>query len=322
MNQRRTLPLRSLAAVFGLLAGIAACSSNPQERAAVTGPSAIPNSLAVGPGTPTVRFYKATISPTSASAGTVQSFTITTTNCSAGTCDAGHATTSSQTMKSVAITVPGTFNVHTGSFAVTASGGKVWTASLVSGVIKLVKTGNDQLDPGESVTVTFSADVPCANGPYEWTTVGYNDTTFSTAYTLFGSQPTVTVTGTCANHPCTLGQGYWEHHYPSKWPPSVISGGMNLGSVHYTAAQIESILQQNPIVGNGLLSLAHQLIAAKLNVANGANASTISATITHADSLIGSLVVPPIGSDTLPTSTTSSDNDALDTWNNGCPDQD
>ena len=322
MNQPRTLTLRYLTTALGLMIGVVACSSNPQERATVSGPTPIPASLAAAPGTPTVRFYKATITPTTASAGTLQSFSITTTNCSAGTCDAGHATTASQTMKSVAITVPALFNVHTGTIVVTASNGKQWTGSLVSGVIQLVKTGNDQLDPGESVTVTFDADVPCANGAYDWTTVGYNDTTFTTAYVLFGSQPSVTVSGTCAVKPCTLGQGFWEHHYPANWPPSVISGGMNLGTVHYTAAQIESILQQNPIVGNGLLSLAHQLIAAKLNVANGADASSINATIAHADSLIGALVVPPVGGGTLPTSTTSADTDTLDTWNNGCKDQD
>jgi hypothetical protein len=320
MLRRRTLPRRYIAMVFGLAAGLAACSSNPQDRVAVTGPTTVPESLAVS--TPTVRFFKASITPTSASAGTVQSFSITVTNCNAGTCDAGHATTASQTMKSATITVPTGFSVHPGPYPVSASAGKVWTASLVSGVIQLVKTGNDQLEPGQSVTVTFDADVPCANGPYAWTTTGFNDTTFSTAYELFGSQPSVTVSGTCAIQPCTRGQGYWEHHYPANWPPTVIAGGMDLGTVHYTAAQIESILQQNPIVGNGLLSLAHQLIAAKLNKANGANATSINATITAADTLIGGLIVPPItGFGTLPTSSTDTLTHTLDVWNNGCTDQ-
>ena len=218
---------------------------HPQERAAVTGPTAIPNGLAVGPGTPTVRFYKATISPTSASAGTVQSFTITTTNCNAGTCDSGHATTSSQTMKSVRTPLP-PLPAHPHSSPPVAK-----ARHLVSGVIQLVKTTNDQLDPGESVTVTFSATCRARTDPtVDHRRLQRHD--LQHGLHAVRSQPTVTVTGTCANHPCTLGQGYWEHHYPSKWPPSVISGGMNLGSVHYTAAQIESILQQNPIVGNSL----------------------------------------------------------------------
>ena len=97
---------------------------------------------------------------------------------------------------------------------------------------------------------------------------------------------------------------------------------MDLGTVHYSAAQIESILQQNPIVGNGLLSLAHQLIAAKLNKANGANASSINGTIAAADALIGGLIVPPIaGFGTLPTSSTDALTHTLDVWNNGCTDQ-
>jgi hypothetical protein len=97
---------------------------------------------------------------------------------------------------------------------------------------------------------------------------------------------------------------------------------MDLGTVHYTAAQIETILQQNPIVGNGLLSLAPQLIAAKLNRANGADATSINATITAADTLIGGLIVPPIsGFGTLPTSSTDTLTHTLDVWNNGCTDQ-
>ena len=114
---------------------------------------------------------------------------------------------------------------------------------------------------------------------------------------------------------CTLTQGYWKTHYPS-WPLSVINGGMTLGSVHYTAAQLESILNTSP-VGNGLISLAHQLIAAKLNIANGADGSAVTSTIAAADALIGSLVVPPAGSGFLAPATTSALTSALDDYNNG-----
>jgi len=46
---------------------------------------------------------------------------------------------------------------------------------------------------------------------------------------------------------------------------------------------------------NGLIGLAHQLIAAKLNVASGATCPAAALVITQADALIGSLVVPPYG---------------------------
>jgi hypothetical protein len=44
-----------------------------------------------------------------------------------------------------------------------------------------------------------------------------------------------------------------------------------------------------------LLILAKQEIAAKLNIANGADGSCIQQTLADADALIGNLVIPPIG---------------------------
>jgi len=132
----------------------------------------------------------------------------------------------------------------------------------------------------------------------------------------------------CAAGGCTLGQGYWEHHYPDNWPASVISGGLTLGTVSYTAAQLESILAQNPVAGNGLIALAHQLIAAKLNVANGADGSTIASAIASADALIGGLIVPPVGSGSLPSSATGTLTSTLGDYNDGitgpgaCPSDD
>jgi len=43
MLRRRTLPRRYIAMVVGLAAGLAACSSNPQDRVAVTGPTTLPD---------------------------------------------------------------------------------------------------------------------------------------------------------------------------------------------------------------------------------------------------------------------------------------
>jgi len=72
------------------------------------------------------------------------------------------------------------------------------------------------------------------------------------------------------------------------------------------------------VFGNGLISLAHQLIAAKLNIAQGADPTAASAAIAAADALIGSLIVPPTpGFGSLPTSSTSSLTQTLDDFNNG-----
>lgn len=123
---------------------------------------------------------------------------------------------------------------------------------------------------------------------------------------------------------CTFTQGYWDSHGPVPkgnndytWPQSVKdAGGFTLGNVFYTNAQLQSILQQ-PTKGNGLVSLAHQLIAAKLNVANGADPTDVSQTIVDADALIGALVVPPVGTGSLPPADTSALNDALADYNEG-----
>lgn len=131
--------------------------------------------------------------------------------------------------------------------------------------------------------------------------------------TLDASAPTANIVVSTLTAPqnCTYTIGYWKNH-PGAWPAT----SLTLGSVNYTAAELLSILN-TPSGGNGLLILAHQLIAAKLNILNGADGSYINAYIAAADAQIGSLVCPPVGSDTLPSSATSSLSHTLDDWNNG-----
>lgn len=110
---------------------------------------------------------------------------------------------------------------------------------------------------------------------------------------------------------CTFTQGYWKNH-PDRWPVA----SLMLGSVTYNKAQLIAILNQPPR-GNGLVILARQLIAAKLNVANGASASAISDKLTQADQLIGSQMIPPVGNDSLDPDDTSSLADMLAMYNEG-----
>jgi hypothetical protein len=113
-----------------------------------------------------------------------------------------------------------------------------------------------------------------------------------------------------AGSDCTLTQGYWKNH-ASAWPVASVE----LGSVSYTEAQALAILDQ-PVAGNGLIALAHQLIATKLNVASGST-NTVATSIADADTLIGALVVPPVGSGYLASSQTSSLTGTLDDYNMG-----
>ena len=136
----------------------------------------------------TVRYFTASISPTSVNAGATASFTITVTN--------DLTTTASQKLKSATVQIPAGFSVGTLGTP-SAPAGKTWTATIVSGVIKLSgATGNDGLIPAESVAIAFSADAPtpAITTDYEWTTVGYQSADWTdTPYTLKGSQPVVTV---------------------------------------------------------------------------------------------------------------------------------
>jgi len=109
---------------------------------------------------------------------------------------------------------------------------------------------------------------------------------------------------------CAFTQGYWKNH-PESWPVT----SLMLGSTSYTQAELLRIFGLS-VQGNGLVSLAHQLIAAKLNVAAGADDGDIADDIAAADQMIGSLIVPPIGAGHLSTSQTSALNDALDGFNN------
>jgi hypothetical protein len=113
---------------------------------------------------------------------------------------------------------------------------------------------------------------------------------------------------------CPFTQGYWKNH-PDAWPVT----SLTLGSETYTEAELLAILR-TPVRGDASLILAHQLIAAKLNIANGSDPAPVSATIADADSLLSGFagrlpyhVRPssPIGQAMI------SDAEMLDSYNNG-----
>jgi hypothetical protein len=91
---------------------------------------------------------------------------------------------------------------------------------------------------------------------------------------------------------------------------------LQLGNNVYDQEQLLSILHQ-PVRGNGLVLLAHQLIAAKLNIANGADGSCIEQTLADADALIADLLVPPVGTGYLRPADVSALADTFDDYNEG-----
>src|SRR3954465_8074687 len=111
----------------------------------------------------------------------------------------------------------------------------------------------------------------------------------ATATPTASGTPSATATPSGTPGVCVRGQGFWKNH-ADQWPVTELQ----LGNVTYTQQQLLDILHE-PVRGNGLLILAHQLIAAKLNIAAGADSSCIQETIAEADALIGDLVIPPVG---------------------------
>jgi hypothetical protein len=178
------------------------------------------------------------------------------------------------------------------------------------------------LHPGQSVTVNVGDDSlydncavssPCSGAPL----------LCNTAYVFRASaldatgQLRVSDTITCATSSCvggsscTYSQGYWRNH-PNAWPVT----SLTVGTVTYQAAELMAVLDE-PAWGNGLVILVHQLIAAKLNMANGADPSAVQQVLADADNMIGTLVAPPVGNGYLAPEQTGDLTETLTEYNEG-----
>lgn len=224
---------------------------------------------------------------------------------------------------------PNGFTVWWMDDATFSANGSQWSTSVVAGQGAASFTGAPTLNTFDGTYTTFelgpNQSIVVEIGDLEQesgVTGDVNELAYGTQYhfTAFANDasgnagsalsPTVAAFTTNSTN-CTYTQGYWKNH-SNMWPVTQLM----LGSVNYTQAQLLMILDES-VVGNGLVSLAHQLIAAKLNIAAGADPSAASAAISAADALIGSLVVPPIGSGFLDPSVTSDLTQTLDDYNNG-----
>jgi hypothetical protein len=122
------------------------------------------------------------------------------------------------------------------------------------------------------------------------------------------------------NGQCTNTQGFWGTHSPIPSGNNVnqwVVTELTLGTVLYTDLQVQSIMNAS-VSGNGLISLAHQLVAAKLNILHGATApQEVLDAIAAADLLIGAKVIPPVGTNTVKPDVTSGLVDILKDFNEG-----
>jgi hypothetical protein len=76
-----------------------------------------------------------------------------------------------------------------------------------------------------------------------------------------------TLAGEGEGSDCTKSHGFWKNHEDA-WPVA----SLTLGSASYTKAELLKLLR-SPVKGDASIQLAHQLIAALLNVAAGAPVS-------------------------------------------------
>jgi len=112
---------------------------------------------------------------------------------------------------------------------------------------------------------------------------------------------------------CAYTIGYWKNH-ASAWPVDTLM----LGASEYTQEELLQILNL-PTTGDASLILARQLIAAKLNVAQGSR-DAVATTISEADNLLATFLRLPLGTAVQTTSTIGQQMvalaDTLDRYNN------
>jgi hypothetical protein len=87
--------------------------------------------------------------------------------------------------------------------------------------------------------------------------------------------------------PGTGSPGYWKNH-PEAWPDP----GITIGGVYYSMEDAISLMKM-PVAGDKTYTMFPALVAAKLNVAIGNDASCIASTITAADNW---MMTYPVGS--------------------------
>src|SRR5262249_25516106 len=122
----------------------------------------------------------------------------------------------------------------------------------------------------------LSADL--SNTPTTATTTSTTSSTTTLPSTTTTSSSTTTTT--IPANMCPVAQGFWKNH-PSAWPV----GTLMLGSQTYTESELLGVLRMRT-AHDASLKLADQLIAAKLNIANGSDPTTVGTTVADADRLL------------------------------------
>ncbi|MFQ3664224.1 MAG: hypothetical protein SNJ69_17750, partial [Chloroflexaceae bacterium] len=151
-----------------------------------------------------------------------------------------------------------------------------------------------------SDSVSFTTTIRNVSAPCDENVSLHNTATLTEQDS--GQQRTASATVTIYTGPsptgCTRTIGYWKTHagFTGRNPDRVTpllpvwlgtAGGARSVQVT-TAAQAVSILNMNGDASNGINKLYAQLLAARLNIASGADGSAVASTIASADSFLAS----------------------------------
>jgi len=156
---------------------------------------------------------------------------------------------------------------------------------------------NDELNQQLGLSTNCTNGLTCGTQYVFRAFAHANSTMNRSAYSfLTDACATTAPCGNCGH----LGFGAYKHlgnevaGGVANWPGYVdATTSLTIGGTAYTYAQLLTILNQAP-KGNGLVILAHQLIAAELNNVNALCPIDVSA----ADAPFAGKVIPPVGTDT------------------------
>jgi len=156
---------------------------------------------------------------------------------------------------------PGTHYTIDYTFTLTCDG----TTTTVPGSITFTAIGTTAT---ETVTVSW----PGAPLSTNCTVTGKATLTSS------GSTVTIAINGSgsaalsCGGTGCPATIGFWKNQAKHPFPDFVQQSGLTIGGVHYSASELETILNRNG--GNAVAILGKQLVGALLNLAAGAKHNT------------------------------------------------
>lgn len=152
------------------------------------------------------------------------------------------------------------------------------TISTVSGSIPFTATSHSA---SETVSVSWPTS-PLTTNCTVTGTAKLTSSGSSVAIVINGSS---SATLTCGGTGCPATIGFWKNQAKHPFPASVQQNGLTIGGVHYSAADLLTILNNNG--GNAVAILGRQLVGALLNLAAGAkHNATADGAISTAETLL------------------------------------